>query len=119
MADAEGHPSPEEMDLRAVLTALSDPLRYQIVQEFLELPDATERACVSFGFSVSKSTLSHHFRVLREAGLVQQINRGNSRKAHLRRADLDARFPGLLDLVRHNPAPFAPGSAAALATAAE
>ncbi|MFI6152920.1 ArsR/SmtB family transcription factor [Kitasatospora sp. NPDC051170] len=114
MVDTEGHPAPEEMDLRTILNALSDPLRYQIVQELLDLPEATERTCFSFGFAISKSTLSHHFRTLREAGLVQQVNRGNSRKAHLRRADLDARFPGLLDLVRHNPAPFAPGSTAAL-----
>ncbi|MFD5560885.1 ArsR/SmtB family transcription factor [Kitasatospora griseola] len=105
MVDAEGHPSRDEMELAAVLNALSDPLRYRVVQEFAELPEGTERTCLSFELGVSKSTLSHHFRVLRESGLVQQINRGNSRKAHLRREDLEARFPGLLDLIGQNPPP--------------
>ncbi|MFC9329472.1 ArsR/SmtB family transcription factor [Kitasatospora sp. NPDC057015] len=103
MVDAEGHPSRDEMELPVILNALSDPLRYKVIQDFAALPDGTERTCLSFGFGVSKSTLSHHFRVLRESGLVQQINRGNSRKAHLRREDLEARFPGLLDLISQNP----------------
>ncbi|MFF2776938.1 ArsR/SmtB family transcription factor [Streptomyces sp. NPDC058052] len=103
MPDEEGHPTRDEMDLLTVLNALSDPLRYEVIQTFLTLPDATERTCLSFGFPVSKSTLSHHFRILRESGLVQQVNRGNSRKAHLRREDLEARFPGLLDLLADNP----------------
>ncbi|MER7753367.1 helix-turn-helix domain-containing protein [Kitasatospora sp. NPDC097643] len=107
MVDAEGHPSRDEMELPVILNALSDPLRYKVIQEFLELPDGTERTCLSFGLGVSKSTLSHHFRVLRESGLVQQINRGNSRKAHLRREDLEERFPGLLELISRNPAPAA------------
>ncbi|MFD7639648.1 ArsR/SmtB family transcription factor [Kitasatospora sp. NPDC059795] len=119
MVDAEGHPSRDEMELAAILNALSDPLRYRVVQEFVELPDLTERTCQSFGLGVSKSTLSHHFRILRESGLVQQINRGNSRKAHLRRDDLEARFPGLLDLVAGNPLPgAAPANDAAAADAA-
>ncbi|MFE4514842.1 ArsR/SmtB family transcription factor [Kitasatospora sp. NPDC056651] len=105
MVDAEGHPSRDEMELPTVLNALSDPLRYRIVQEFAGLPEGTERTCLSFGLEVSKSTLSHHFRVLRESGLVQQIDRGNSRKAHLRREDLEARFPGLLALIGQNPPP--------------
>lgn len=105
MVDAEGHPDRDEMELSAILNALSDPLRYRVVQEFVGLPDGTERTCLSFGLGVSKSTLSHHFRILRESGLVLQINRGNSRKAHLRREDLEARFPGLLDLISQNPPP--------------
>ncbi|MFF9144222.1 ArsR/SmtB family transcription factor [Streptomyces sp. NPDC014861] len=103
MPDEEGHPTRSEMDLSTVLNALSDPLRYEVIQVFLTLPDGTERTCLSFGFPVSKSTLSHHFRILRESGLVQQVNRGNSRKAHLRREDLEARFPGLLALLEANP----------------
>ncbi len=103
MPDEEGHPTRSEMDLLTVLNALSDPLRYEVIQTFLTLPEGTERTCLSFGFPVSKSTLSHHFRILRESGLVQQVNRGNSRKAHLRREDLEARFPGLLELLADNP----------------
>lgn len=99
MPDNEGHPSVEEMELGTVLSAIADPLRRKVVQELATAPDDTERTCASFTLGVGKSTLTHHFRVLRESGLVQQVNRGNSRKVHLRRNDLDARFPGLLDLV--------------------
>ncbi|MFG2974866.1 ArsR/SmtB family transcription factor [Streptomyces sp. NPDC048331] len=99
MPDEDGHPSPEEMSLQAVLTALADPLRYAVVSELLREPVGAERTCASFALPVSKSTTTHHFRVLREAGLVRQVDRGNSRAATLRRADLDRRFPGLLDLI--------------------
>jgi DNA-binding transcriptional ArsR family regulator len=103
MPDTDGHPSREEMNLRSVLNALSDPLRYQVITAFLWEPEGTERNCSSFDFKVAKSTLSHHFRIMREAGLIRQVDRGNSRKAHLRHEDLEARFPGLLDLLRRNP----------------
>lgn len=103
MPDTEGHPSPEEMEFGAVLQALGDPLRRRVVTTLLHEPDGTERTCVSFDLGVSRSTLTHHFRNLREAGLVRQVDRGNSRKVTLRRAELDARFPGLLDLLSREP----------------
>ncbi|GAA2493732.1 ArsR/SmtB family transcription factor [Streptomyces sp. NPDC059506] len=109
MPDEEGHPSREEMDLRCVMNALADPLRYQVVSALVKDAEDKERHCSSFGLPVSKSTRTHHFRILRQAGLIRQVDRGNSRMAHLRRADLDARFPGLLDLIRQNPAAL-PGS---------
>ncbi|MFH8370817.1 ArsR/SmtB family transcription factor [Streptomyces sp. NPDC018031] len=105
MPDAEGHPEPREMELRTILAALSDPLRYEVVSALLAEEPETARHCSSFGLPVSKSTRTHHFRVLREAGLVRQVDRGNSRMATLRRAELDARFPGLLDLVARNQPP--------------
>jgi DNA-binding transcriptional ArsR family regulator len=105
MPDSEGHPSCEEMDLRAVMHALSDRLRYEVISTLLLEPEGTERHCSSFGLPVTKSTRSHHFRILREAGLIRQVDRGNSRMAQLRKADLEARFPGLLALVKQNPAP--------------
>ncbi|MCO6631441.1 helix-turn-helix domain-containing protein [Cutibacterium avidum] len=99
MPDEEGHPELDEMELAAVLTALADPLRRQVITTLIREPDGTERTCISFELGVSKSTLTHHFRVLRESGLVRQVNRGNSRKVSLRRAELEQRFPGLLDLL--------------------
>lgn len=96
MTDAEGHPDIEEIDLVSVLAALADPLRLQVVRDLLADEEGTERHCTSFGLPVSKSTRSHHFKVLRESGLIQQVDRGNSRMAQLRRADIDSRFPGLL-----------------------
>ncbi|MFH8404711.1 ArsR/SmtB family transcription factor [Streptomyces sp. NPDC018019] len=103
MPDAEGHPAPSEMTLRTVLAALADPLRYDVVRALAHEPGGAARTCASFGFPVSKSTLSHHFRVLRESGLIRQVDRGNSRAATLRRDEVEARFPGLLGLVRDNP----------------
>ena len=100
MPDSEGHPSREEMQLGSVLCALSDPLRRRIVATLAGEPEGTERHCTSFCLPVTKATLTHHFKVLREAGLIRQVDRGNSRMAHLRSADIEARFPGLLALLR-------------------
>ncbi|WP_259781154.1 ArsR/SmtB family transcription factor [Aestuariispira ectoiniformans] len=99
MPDNEGHPDPDEMTLAAILNALNDPHRRRVIRELAQAEDGEERTCASFDLPVSKATLTHHFRVLRESGLIRQVNRGNSRAAQLRRADIDARFPGLLDLL--------------------
>jgi DNA-binding transcriptional ArsR family regulator len=91
--------SPRREDLRIedVFHALSDPVRLQIVRT-LAAGDAP-RACGTFGLPVSKSTASHHFRVLREAGVIRQRDEGRQRMTELRGDDLDARFPGLLATV--------------------
>jgi len=91
------HPLSEDLELPKVLHALSDPARLQIVRE-LDV-DPTPRPCGSFDLGVTKSTCTHHFRVLREAGVVTQEQQGTSKLTSLRREDLDARFPGLLDAV--------------------
>ena len=99
MPDKEGHPSPQEMDLGQVLAALADPWRRQVVRELAAAPDGTARTCASFALPMAKATRTHHFRVLREAGLIHQEDCGNARLTRLRRAEIDGRFPGLLDLV--------------------
>ncbi|MEV4437661.1 helix-turn-helix domain-containing protein [Streptomyces sp. NPDC049577] len=99
MPDEEGHPEPAEMELGRVLSALADPLRRRVVRELAAGPDGEARTCSSFGLPVSKATVTHHFRALREAGLIRQVDRGNSRMATLRRADIERRFPGLLGLL--------------------
>ena len=91
------HPTREEIDLAAVLHALSDPIRLQIVAALAS--GEAERTCSSFDVPVTKSTCTHHFRVLREAGVIRQDQEGTARLNTLRREDLDARFPGLLDTV--------------------
>jgi DNA-binding transcriptional ArsR family regulator len=91
-------PRPSDMRIEAVLGALSDPVRLSIVRT-LAASEGESRACGSFGLTVSKSTASHHFRVLREAGVIRQRDEGRHRMTELRRADLDARFPGLLGSV--------------------
>jgi DNA-binding transcriptional ArsR family regulator len=107
LPDTEGHPARDEMCLGDVLAALADPLRRKVVCVLANEPEGTERHCTSFDLPVAKATLTHHFKVLREAGLIRQVNRGNSRMAQLRSADLNARFPGLLALIRAEGAPSA------------
>ena len=90
------HPTTRELDLTRVLHALSDPTRLTIVSE---LAEADDQPCGSFSVTVSKSTLSQHFSVLRDAGVIRTRVDGTQRFQTLRRADLDKRFPGLLDAV--------------------
>ncbi|GAB1331045.1 helix-turn-helix transcriptional regulator [Streptomyces sennicomposti] len=92
---ALAHPAPREIRLEGVLHALSDPLRLRIVRELAV--GSGELACSDFDVPVSKSTTTHHFRVLREAGVIRQVYRGTAKMNGLRRDDLDALFPGLLD----------------------
>jgi DNA-binding transcriptional ArsR family regulator len=84
----------------SVLHSLSDPTRLEIVRLLTGEP---ERACSDFhGIGgVSVATLSHHLRVLREAGVTRTRLDGKRRYVSLRRTDLEARFPGLLDPILH------------------
>jgi len=91
------HPTRSELELSAVLHALSDPVRLMIVAELAK--GERQYTCGSFELPVTKSTCTHHFKVLREAGLIQQRQHGTSRLNTLRRADLEARFPGLLETI--------------------
>ena len=90
------HPARRELELSAVLHALSDPARLEIVRR---LAAGDEPPCGTFELGLSKATLSHHFRVLRESGLVRTRPEGRQRLLSLRTDDLEARFPGLLDAV--------------------
>ena len=91
------HPATEDLELPTVLHALSDPQRLNIVRELASAEEA--QPCGKFTVNVSKSTCTHHFRVLREAGVIQQHQLGTAKMNTLRRADIDGRFPGLLDAV--------------------
>ncbi|HEX3804216.1 MAG TPA: metalloregulator ArsR/SmtB family transcription factor [Solirubrobacteraceae bacterium] len=90
------HPDLEQLHLTDVLHALSDPVRLEIVR-LLGAHD--ELSCGRLEVSVSKSTLTHHLRVLRDAGLTYTRSEGVQRLVSLRREDVDSRFPGLLDCV--------------------
>ena len=91
------HPARSELELAAVLHALSDPMRLRIVAALAATDE--QPACGAFDLPVTKSTCTHHFRVLREAGVIHQRQAGTARQNTLRRDDLEARFPGLLDTV--------------------
>jgi DNA-binding transcriptional ArsR family regulator len=90
------HPRIDEVTLPDVLHALSDPVRLQIVRA---LAEREEQSCSAVESSVSKSTLSHHFKVLREAGLTHTRVDGTHRYVSLRKDELDEAFPGLLGSV--------------------
>ncbi len=80
------------------MQALSDPWRLKIVRHLAAVGDDC-CTCGDIDMSVSKATRSHHFQVLREAGLVRMRSTGNKCQTSLRRADLEKRFPGLLDFI--------------------
>ena len=90
------HPRIDEVTLPDVLHALSDPVRLQIVRA---LAERQEQSCSAVEASVSKSTLSHHFKVLREAGVTRTRVNGTHRYVSLRGDELEVRFPGLLDSI--------------------
>jgi DNA-binding transcriptional ArsR family regulator len=89
-------PERHELSLSAVLYALSDEMRLGIVRQLHEQGPTT---CGSFEVDRPKSSLSHHFRVLRESGVVATRRQGVALINTLRKTDLDARFPNLLDSV--------------------
>lgn len=90
-------PDIDQIELPAVLHALSDPVRLGLVRELYACEG--ERTCGSFDLSISKSTATHHWRVLRDAGVVSAREEGTRKYHRLRRHELDQRFPGLLDAV--------------------
>jgi DNA-binding transcriptional ArsR family regulator len=90
------HPEIHAVAIDEVLHALADPTRRKIVRMLLAEGD---RACGTFGLPVAASTLSHHFRALRKAGILRQYEDGRQRMNTLRLDELDTRFPGLVSTV--------------------
>ena len=89
-------PDMDDVTLVDVLRAVSDPIRLQIVQvlaDGVEHPKTTD----VWGFEVQKSTMAHHFKSLREAGITRTIVDGRNHSIQLRREELDRKFPGLID----------------------
>jgi DNA-binding transcriptional ArsR family regulator len=92
-------PAAGELRLDVVMGALSDPLRMHIVHKLLLESEEFDHPCGWLGLDRPKSSLTHHFRVLREAGLIRQRQYGLERRSHVRVDDLNTRFPGLLGLI--------------------
>jgi DNA-binding transcriptional ArsR family regulator len=92
-------PPVDELRLEVVMSALADPLRMTVARKLLLESDEFDHPCGWFGFDRPKSSLTHHFKVLREAGVIHQRQYGLERRSRLRTGDLDKRFPGLLDLI--------------------
>ena len=89
------YPERDEMTVEGVLRALADPVRLAIVRQLAS--SDLEIACSALAVPVTKSTLTHHLAILRQAGVVAGRQQGTTRFNSLRRKDLDALFPGLLD----------------------
>jgi len=90
------HPAVQDIELPRVLYALSDPVRLEVVRQLHREGEAT---CAALDGGRPKSSMSHHFRVLREAGVVRTRTDGPAHMNELRRAELDKKFPGLLKAV--------------------
>jgi DNA-binding transcriptional ArsR family regulator len=96
---AYAHPALGSVTLVTVMQALSDPCRIAIVRALLASGDH-EFACNEIPLKISKATRSHHFDILRNAGLIFTRCAGTRCMTSLRRKELIRRFPGLLDLLR-------------------
>ncbi|MBB6675590.1 ArsR/SmtB family transcription factor [Cohnella nanjingensis] len=94
------HPETKDIQLPAVLYALSDPIRLKLVSQLSEDAETDlELSCGELDMGVPKSTLSHHLKVLRESGITRTRLAGTQRFVTLRKGDLEGRFPGLLGAV--------------------
>jgi DNA-binding transcriptional ArsR family regulator len=93
------HPARADITLAGVLAALSDPMRLRIVKALVAQPDCMSCTAAAPCPEMAKSTLSNHFRVLREAGLIRTVKKGVEHQNTVREADINARFPGLLKVV--------------------
>ncbi|GHF72827.1 transcriptional regulator [Streptomyces mashuensis] len=92
-------PARDEIELVTVLRALGDPVRLRLLAVYADDQEHNCDQCDLGLEDLHKSTVSHHMRVLRESGVTTTRTSGRNRFVRLRRADLDARFPGLLDSV--------------------
>jgi DNA-binding transcriptional ArsR family regulator len=94
------HPATEDITLAGVLGALSDPMRLRILKTLLESRERGLSCCAAAPCpEMAKSTLSHHFRVLRDAGLIRTTKQGVENLNKVRWEELNARFPGLLKAI--------------------
>ena len=93
------HPSKDDITLAGVLNALADPMRLRIVKSLLGKESCMSCTEATPMPGMAKSTLSHHFRVLRESGLIQTSKRGVEHRNVVREDDINARFPNRLPTI--------------------
>ena len=88
-----------EIDVLTVLQALSDPVRLEIVRQLAGCTNESGLLCGQIELPVKKSTASHHLKTLANAGVTAEREAGTYKYIRLRRAELEQRFPGLIDSV--------------------
>jgi DNA-binding transcriptional ArsR family regulator len=100
------HPSPSAFDLATIMRTVGEPVRLEIVRL---LADDRARVCgdIAAELGLPVSTSSYHLKLLREAGVTRTQAQGTLRLVSLRRADLEARFPGLIAVLTDDGAPAA------------
>jgi DNA-binding transcriptional ArsR family regulator len=95
------HPAIEDVQLEGILHALSDPVRVAIFSDIAGADCA--QTCSAFAQvndkPIPKSSLSHHFKLLREAGLIRSERQGVEMRNTSRCEEINARFPGLLPAI--------------------
>jgi DNA-binding transcriptional ArsR family regulator len=93
------HPATEDITLTGILSALGDPVRLRIVRKLNGETGGLSCNGATPCEGLAPSTLSHHFRILRESGVVRTSKAGVSHINVLRSEDLEARFPGVLNAI--------------------
>lgn len=88
------HPSADKVSLQRLMEALVDPVRRSVIAQLAQADE--DLSCGAFELPVTRSTATHHFNMLREAGVIRQYYVGTTKMNTLRTGDLDERFPGLL-----------------------
>ena len=98
MARPVQHPATEDIEIAAVLYALSDPARAAIVRELTKVPQGMNCTEMNqrLGLKLAKSSCSQHYRILREAGVIFCERKGVELFSRVRIQELSAKFPGLL-----------------------
>lgn len=91
------HPSIEQVELTDIMYALSDPTRLEIVARLANA--GRKMTCGEFDLNRPKSSMSHHFKILRSAGLVETLIEGTEHMNALRVAEIEQKFPGVLQSV--------------------
>ncbi|EME64228.1 ArsR/SmtB family transcription factor [Amycolatopsis decaplanina] len=99
MSSTLPQPAVDEIEIVPVLQALADPVRLELIRALRSNPSPRSCAITEYDVEISAPTLSHHWKVLREAGLTTTFVEGRTRWVELRTEDVHARFPGLLDAV--------------------
>src|SRR6478736_8229982 len=95
------HPHPDELTVQGVLYALSDPVRVRIFMKLLSA-DCTKNCATFMNVSstpLPKSTLSQHFKILREAGLIRSERRGVELQSRVRCEELAAKFGEMIKAI--------------------
>ncbi len=92
-------PDLDSIDVLTVLRALADPVRLEVVRQLAGCPEDGGLKCHQIELPVTKSTASHHLKTLSSAGITVEREAGTAKFIRLRRDELEARFPGLLESV--------------------